>query len=119
VLVHICWKGFVLTEPTLDNLPDEVFVALGRRGMEPIPLKECTYECDGKELRLLEFQSDYDRISNKGVEEMTEDYLVECQKCSRRFTIRCLSRLADGERMDTRVNIIDDMGKDLGWLGSY
>lgn len=106
-------------EPTLWNLPDEVFVALGRRGMEPIPLKECTYECDGKELELVGFSKDKQGITGKGVEEATEDYLVRCTTCNRTFTIRCLVRYADGERMDTKVNIIDDAGKDLGWLGSY
>jgi hypothetical protein len=100
-------------------LPDEVFVALGRRGMEPIPLKECTYECDGKELRLLKFHGSQADISSKGLEERIEDYLVECQKCGRSFTIRCVSRFVNDERMDTKVNIIDDKGKDLGWLGSY
>lgn len=108
-----------MTEPTLDNLPDEVFVALGRRGMEPILLKECTYDCDGKDLHLTEYKSNSERIQNSGLEELNEDYLVECKKCRKSFTIRCVSRLVDGERMDTRVNIIDDTGKDLGWLGSY
>ncbi|MGQ4911888.1 MAG: hypothetical protein ACP6KW_06910 [Candidatus Thorarchaeota archaeon] len=106
-------------KPTLDNLPEEVFVALGRRGMEAIPLKECTYDCDGKELTLINFTRTPDSISGKGVEEAKEDYLVECDKCKRRFTIRCQIRYADGERMDTKVNIIDDKGKDIGWLGSY
>ncbi len=109
----------ILTEPTLDNLPDDVFVALGRRGMEPVPLKECTYECDGKELDLLRYISNLDSLKKKGMEELEEDYVVKCSKCNREFTIRCLSRLVDGERMDTRVNILDDKGKDLGWLGSY
>ena len=87
--------------------------------MEPIPLKECTYECDGKELELIGFSKDKQGIARKGVEEVTEDYLVRCTTCNRTFTIRCLVRYADGERMDTKVNIIDDAGKDLGWLGSY
>jgi hypothetical protein len=108
----------VVSDATLDALPDEVFVALGRRGMDPIPLKECTYECDGKDLELISMKKGK-RISGKGIEQMTEDYLVRCMTCNRQFTIRCVIRYADGERMDTKVNIIDDTGKDLGWLGSY
>ncbi len=104
---------------TLDELPDQVFVALGRRGMEGIPLKACTYECDGVELNLLDVKSIPEEITGSGVEEMVEDWLVECNKCKRAFTIRCKSRYHDGERMDTMVSIIDDTGKSLGWLGSY
>ncbi len=106
-------------EPSLDELPDKVFVALGRRGMEGIPLKECTYECDGKELRLLKFSKNRESLRREGIEEVVEDWLVECTKCGRPFTIRCYVRYADGERIDTRVDIIDDTGKNLGWLGSY
>lgn len=87
--------------------------------MEPVPLKECTYECDGKELQLLEYKSNLKNLRKKGLEELKEDYTVKCAKCGRDFTIRCVSRLVDGERMDTRVNIIDDKGNDLGWLGSF
>ncbi len=104
---------------TLDELPDRVFVALGRRGMEGIPLKECTYECDSVELTLLSVSTNSPDISKKGKEEITEDWIVQCEKCGRSFTFRCKSRYFDGERMDTMVNILDDEGKDLGWLGSY
>jgi len=106
-------------ERSLDELPDRVFVALGRRGMEPLALKECTYECDGDELNLLNVKQSKENPSEKGIDEMTVDWLVECKKCSRKFTIRCYNRYADGQRIDTRVDIIDDTGKNLGWLGSY
>jgi hypothetical protein len=105
--------------PSLDELPDEVFVALGRRGMEGIPLKECAYECDGKEIRLLSFSKDKNHLAGKGVETAVEDWLVECAKCRRQFTIQCTVRYANGVRMDTKVDILDDSGKNLGWLGSY
>jgi hypothetical protein len=106
-------------EPSLDELPDEVFVALGRRGMEGIPLKECVYECDGKEIRLLNFRKNKEHLEGKGVEVVVEDWQVECTKCGRQFTIECTVRYADGERMDTKVDILDDTGKNVGWLGSY
>ena len=106
-------------EHTLDELPDQVYVALGRRGMEPLPLKECTYECDGEELELLDFNQDKDSPSESGIDELVEDWTVRCKKCKREFTIRCHVRYADGERIDTRVDIVDDNGKNLGWLGSY
>ncbi|TFG32907.1 hypothetical protein EU527_09245 [Candidatus Thorarchaeota archaeon] len=106
-------------EHTLDELPDHVYVALGRRGMEPLPLKECTYICDGKELLLLKFSQNKAGPIERGLDEITEDWLVECEKCKKQFTIRCIIRYADGERIDTRVDIIDDKGKNLGWLGSY
>ncbi|MFW9962522.1 MAG: hypothetical protein ACFFCX_03100 [Candidatus Sifarchaeia archaeon] len=103
---------------SLDELPDRVYVALGRRGMEPLPLKECTYECDGQELELIEPPKEYE-IPSKGNLEVEEDWLVECAKCKRKFTIRCIIHFLDGERLETRVFLIDDKGKDLGWLGSY
>jgi hypothetical protein len=106
-------------EPSLDELPDKVFVALGRRGMEGIPLKECMYECDGKEIRLLKFSKNKDALLERGVEEVVEEWMVECMKCCRSFTIKCFVRYAEGERIDTRVDIIDDTGKNLGWLGSF
>jgi len=110
----------VLTgERSLDELPDKVFVALGRRGMEPLALKECTYECDGDELDLLDVKQSKESPSKNGIDEMTEDWLVKCKKCGRKFTIRCYNRYADGQRIDTRVDIIDDSGNNLGWLGSY
>ena len=106
-------------EPSLVDLPDQVFVPLGPRGMEGIPLKMCMYECDGKELRLLSFSKNRDILSGRGVEEVIEDWLVECTTCGRSFTIRCYVTYAQGEKIDTRVHIVDDKGKNLGWLGSY
>ncbi|MBD3407405.1 MAG: hypothetical protein GF411_14910 [Candidatus Lokiarchaeota archaeon] len=106
-------------ESTLDELPEEVFVALGRRGMEGIPLKECTYDCKGAELTLVEKTTNSSNLEGKGEEQVVEDYRVKCTTCNREFTIHCESRYFDGERFDTKVNIIDDSGKDLGWLGSY
>ncbi|MDF1537780.1 MAG: hypothetical protein P1Q69_02640 [Candidatus Thorarchaeota archaeon] len=103
---------------SLDELPDQVFVALGRRGMEGILLKECAY-CDGIELSLTDVNTDPPEIAGKGVEEVIADWNVKCDKCNRAFTIRCKVRYHDNEKMDTMVNIIEDTGKDLGWLGSY
>ena len=105
-------------ERSLDELPDRVYVALGRRGMEPLPLKECTYECDGQELTLIEPPKNQ-KIPSKRNLEVDEDWLVECSKCKRQFTISCRVHYLDSERIETRVNLIDDNGKDLGWLGSY
>jgi hypothetical protein len=105
-------------ERSLDELPDQVYVSLGRRGMEPLKLKECTYECDGQELILIEPPKNQE-IPSKGNSEVVEDWLVECTKCNREFTIRCKIHYLDGERLDTRINLIDDSGIDLGWLGSY
>jgi hypothetical protein len=87
--------------------------------MEGIPLKMCTYECDGVELNLIDVKSTPPEISGTGVEEIEEDWTVECNKCKRAFTIRCTIRYHNGERMDTKVTILDDAGKSLGWLGSY
>jgi len=105
--------------PSLDDLPDEVFAPLGQRGMEPIPLKECTYACDGKEISLVSMKRNPSSIKGRGLEKVTEDWLVKCEKCGRQFTIRCKIRYVDGERIDTMVNLLDDRGNDLGWLGNY
>jgi len=104
---------------SLDELPDEVFVPLGRRGMEAIPLKECTYACDGDELELLDVTKEPEEITGHSVEIVVEDWFVKCKKCDRPFTIRCKNRYVDGERIDTLVNLLDDKGNDLGWLGNY
>jgi hypothetical protein len=108
-----------MTTRTLDELPDSVYVALGRRGMEGIPLKECTYACDGQELTLIDVKVEPDKIQGKSLERVVENWIVECTKCNRQFTIRCKIRFVDGERIDTMVNLLDDKGNDLGWLGSY
>ncbi|MFW9911576.1 MAG: hypothetical protein ACFFEU_03840 [Candidatus Thorarchaeota archaeon] len=107
------------SKPTIDDLPDEVFVALGRRGMEGIPLKECTYDCDGKELTLLEMSRKPEEITGNGTENVVENWVVECNTCRKSFTIQCKIRYYNGERFDTMVNLLDDEGNDLGWLGSY
>jgi hypothetical protein len=107
------------SKPTLDDLPDQVFVALGRRGMEGISLKECTYACDGKELTLIEMNREPEKITGMDIENVVENWTVECSKCKKPFTIRCKIRYVNGERMDTMVNLLDDEGNDLGWLGSY
>ena len=107
------------SERSLDELPDVVFVPLGRRGMEGIPLKKCTYACDGKELTLIDVKTDPPEITGRGLEPVVEEWLVECNKCKRQFTIRCKIRYVDGKRWDTMVSILDDHGNDLGWLGNY
>ncbi|MFW9919719.1 MAG: hypothetical protein ACFFED_08980 [Candidatus Thorarchaeota archaeon] len=109
----------MIEDRTLDELPNTVFVALGRRGMESIPLKECTYDCDGNELTLLDVSSNPAEITRNGTEEVTENWKVKCEKCRKDFTISCRIRYHDGERMDTMVSLFDDKGKNLGWLGSY
>ncbi|NWF96224.1 MAG: hypothetical protein HXY34_08775 [Candidatus Thorarchaeota archaeon] len=106
-------------ERSLDELPDEVFVPLGQRGMEGIRLKECAYACDGKELELVEVRTDPPAISGRSVETVIEDWRVKCVKCAREFVLRCRHRYVDGARIDTMVNIVDDNGHDLGWLGNY
>ena len=108
----------MVEERSLDELPDQVYVALGRRGMEPLPLKECTYECDGQDLTLIEPPKS-NEVPTKGDVEVEEDWIVECAKCNKQFTIRCKIHYLDGERLETKVNLIDDKGIDLGWLGTY
>ncbi|MHA1217027.1 MAG: hypothetical protein ACTSPX_06895 [Candidatus Thorarchaeota archaeon] len=65
------------SERSLDELPDVVFVPLGRRGMEGIPLKECTYACDGKELTLIDVKTDPPEITGRGLEPVVEEWLVD------------------------------------------
>ena len=119
LVLNSSWCLVLTGGRSLNELPDQVFVALGRRGMEPLPLKECTYECDGDELLLLGVSQSKDSPAKKGVDEITVDWLVECSKCTRSFTIRCINRYSSGQRIDTRGDILDDNGKNLGWLGSY
>ena len=110
----------VVTEGrSLDELPDAVFVPLGRRGMEGVALKECTYAGDGKEISIKGGNTDPLEVTGKSVEVVIEDWTVECNKCKREFVIRCRKRYLDGDRIDTMVSLFDDKGNNLGWLGNY
>ncbi len=87
--------------------------------MEGIPLKVCTYACDGTDLQLLSVDATPVEITGHSVEIVTEDWHLQCKKCGREFTIRCRNRFVDGKRIDTMVSVLDDHGNNLGWLGNY
>ncbi|MHA1270192.1 MAG: hypothetical protein ACTSPY_10435 [Candidatus Helarchaeota archaeon] len=107
----------------LNELPDTIFVPLGRRGFHPINLKSCI-KCSTENIFVLEFleKIEYpaEEIENSK-KEMT-DYKVKCRNCGTIYYIRKIEfkRVVNGneERLITNFNIIDKNGNDEGWLGS-
>ncbi len=109
---------------SLDEIPNQITVSLGRRGFDPINPKQCS-KCGNQNpagLKLLEKIEHEDVIHEEG-RKHTVDYKIQCQKCDAVFYIRLqhvLQHVGDKEkRITTLVNILDENKNDLGWLGNY
>lgn len=105
------------------ELPNEIFIPLGRKGFHPINLKACI-KCSNAERFVLDF---YEKVEHPLEETDTTkkeitDYKVKCKNCGAEYQIRMiqLKRIVDGkeERMLINFNILDKDGNDEGWLGS-
>jgi hypothetical protein len=109
---------------SLDELPDTVFIPLGRRGMESAPLKACSI-CSAERLALIHKTVTVlnltEETSNKDASpEKKEivDYTVRCQECQHQFIIR-LTRIYLGEQpIQTFVFVLDKPGDPEQWLGN-
>jgi len=107
----------------MEELPDRIFVILGKRGLHPINLKACV-KCLNSEPFVLGF------IEKKGplIETMehtrkeTTDYKVRCKNCNTAYIIRQvkLVQIETDEEIPIVItfNILDENGNDEGWLGS-
>jgi len=108
------------SQGSFDELPEFVFVPLGTRGVERIKLKQCQHclNDDLPSLRLVE-RSVKDASENQD----TVSYLVLCEKCNLKFTLRCRNIYSSGHERRTRiisfVSVLDEEGKDQGWLGNF
>ncbi|NHI92911.1 MAG: hypothetical protein EAX96_10455 [Candidatus Lokiarchaeota archaeon] len=108
----------------MNEIPDEIYVSLGRRGFDPLKIKYC-HVCNNptvKDLELLEKKvvREQDDGNNFYVE---IDYKIRDKKCNGTFFIKLkhvYSMLeGDKKRMTTKVHILDENKKDLGWLGNF
>ncbi|MFQ6125035.1 MAG: hypothetical protein ACE5R6_10600 [Candidatus Heimdallarchaeota archaeon] len=108
----------------LDELPDTVYVPLGRRGMESVPLKICS-DCSKENLTLI--QKKITRTAAKqGIprkdmslaEREIVDYKVRCQECGNQFIIRLTRLYFKEEPVQTIVSIQSKVGKPELWLGT-
>ena len=109
---------------SLDELPDTVYIPLGRRGMESAPLKACSI-CSAENLILIHKAITAEAITEEtpnkdAISEKKEiiDYTVQCQECQHRFIIR-LTRLYLGEKpVQTLVFVLNKPGDPEQWLGN-
>ena len=113
-------RGVEPSQGSFDELPEFALVPLGTRGVERIKLKQCQYclNDDLQSLRLLERS-----IKSAGENEDTVSYLVLCERCNRKFTLRSRNLYSSGHEERTRVisfvSVLDEEGNDQGWLGNF
>ena len=109
---------------SLDELPDTVYVPLGRRGMESILLKVCP-DCDKENLALIHktttgapTKRDVQKEDTPLAEKEIVDYLVCCQECGHQFIIRLTRLHFKDELVQTLVSIRSVNGESELWLGN-
>ncbi len=90
-------------------------------GLQPIKLKQC-FRCSNQNLEELELIEKKVEVVRGGDQEIV-DYKIICKKCSPTFTIRLrnLYAVENGKkrRSITFVSVLDQEGRDEGWLGSF
>ncbi|MFQ5822091.1 MAG: hypothetical protein ACE5I5_19060 [Candidatus Heimdallarchaeota archaeon] len=108
----------------LDELPDTVYVPLGRRGMEPVPLKICP-DCSKENLMLIQKKisrsaatQDVPREDTFLTEKEIIDYKVLCQECGNQFIIRLTRLYFKEEPVQTLVSTQSKEGEPELWLGT-
>ena len=107
---------------SLNEIPNQISVSLGRRGFDPINPKKCSKCGNPTRLKLLE-KKELDTIKHKEGEKRTLDYKIQCLNCNNIFFIRLqhvIQFTEQGEkRVTTMVNILNENKDDLGWIGNY
>ena len=107
---------------SLEEIPDKIFVSLGRRGFDPVNPKQCSKCGNPINLKLLE-KIEHEEVKHKEGIKRTLDYKIQCLNCDNIFFIRLqhVFQRTNGEekRITTVVNILDEQMNDLGWLGNY
>jgi len=106
---------------SIEDLPDHVYAPLGTRGLQPIKLKQC-FRCSNQNVEELKvIEKKIDTVHDRDQE--IADYKIICKKCSSTFTIRLrnLYVVENGKkrRSISFVSILDEEGRDEGWLGSF
>jgi len=106
-----------------NELPDKIYVPLGRRGFHPINLKACV-RCFNAERFVLNFieKKEYPAEIIDNAKKEIIDYKVQCKNCNAIYFIRMtLFKNIDEnkeEQIIANFNILDENGNDEGWLGS-
>lgn len=105
------------------ELPDTIFVPLGRKGFHPINIKKCI-KCSAEDRFVLDFMEKIEHPVEKtenGKKETT-DYKIQCKSCNAIYYIRMtqIKRIKGEkeERMLTNFNILNEKGEDEGYLGT-
>lgn len=104
---------------SLDELPDTVYVPLGRRGMDSIALKMCP-DCNHKRLILIH-KDIRQEVLNEGdppARKEIVDYKVRCRKCDCLFIIRLNRIFFKDKLIQTLVSIIPPNDESELWLGN-
>jgi len=106
---------------SIEDLPDQIYAPLGTRGLQPIKLKQC-FRCSNQNVEELQvIEKKIEAVHNRHQE--IADYKIICKKCGSTFTIRLrnLYMVEKGQkrRSITFVSILDEEGRDEGWLGSF
>jgi len=106
---------------SIEDLPDQIYAPLGTRGLQPIKLKQC-FRCSNQNIEELEVIEKKIEVVH-GRDQEIADYKIICKKCSSTFSIRLrnLYVVEKGQksRSITFVSILDEKGRDEGWLGSF
>jgi len=115
------WKSSWMKGDSIEDLPDQIYAPLGTRGLQPIKLKQC-FRCSNQNIE--ELQVIGKKIEAvQGKDQEIADYKITCKKCNSTFTIRLrnLYVVEKGQkrRSITFVSILDEEGRDEGWLGSF
>ena len=110
-----------MKDNSIEELPDEIYAPLGTRGLQPIKLKQC-FRCSNQNVE--ELQMIGKKIEAvQGRDQEIADYKIICKKCSSSFTIRFRNLYVVTKerkrRSITFVSILDEEGRNEGWLGSF
>ena len=105
----------------MNEIPDQVFVPLGRRGFDPIPIKFC-HNCQDRSGRISMVQKVTSEKQEGGVFLQEIDYEIKCDVCGGTFfyRIRHVFDIVGDKRRKvvSTVNILNEKKEDLGWVGN-
>ena len=113
-------------EDLRNEIPEYVYIALARRGMEKISLDQCFLKnCDNQDPKLLEpFKKEEFEEGNKQIKKIH----IKCKKCNGIFVLKLVtlkevakSTKDKGEEPLSMglVYALDEKGKNLGHIGYF
>ncbi|MFX0017786.1 MAG: hypothetical protein ACFFAK_11400 [Promethearchaeota archaeon] len=113
-------------EDLRNEIPEYVYIALARRGMEKISLDQCFLKnCDNEDPKLLEpFKKDEYEEGNKQIKKIH----IKCKKCNGIFILKLetLKEVAKSTKHKREEPLtmglayaLDEKGKNLGHIGYF